>query len=351
MPHWLYLLPFFYLLIRNKKMNTFNTKKQKNSFYILTSIVMISLVNFLFGLDKIKSLQEFAPYIIFYFITFFIASNLKEKDMKILIYFVFVEVVFIFIEFALGIDTIYLHQEGARSGLSYVYLYYFRPHGLSSGSSTVAYKIFLGILLIDYLRLTKNKFYIILKWLFIAASIIVFNRTVLIALFIYYIMKNAKHIFRYIYIYIPILLFVLSIIYPTLYSQFNRGHNSIDLSYRDVIWADNFNFIKENILLGNNAHKYYVLLPEYNEYEHAHNSFIETLSSNGIIIFILYLFFILYNLTKTNYIYIIPILIYSSYQYGIFWGISYMDIVFMYLLVFNNRHFVQLKKLTYSRDK
>ena len=70
---------------------------------------------------------------------------------------------------------------------------------------------------------------------------------------------------------------------------------------------------------------------------HAHNSFVETLASNGIFIFLLYMFFVLKNLNRYNAKFVMPILVLSVLQYGIFWGISFLDIVFQYFLLRVNK--------------
>ena len=116
------------------------------------------------------------------------------------------------------------------------------------------------------------------------------------------------------------------------------GRNPKDvLSYRDIIYKKNILFIKKHYLFGNNSHKHKVYLKAYNTYEHAHNSFLEFASNNGIIISILWFLFILRNINRNNFIYLLAILILSMTQYGIFWGISLLDIIFIYYLCFYSK--------------
>ena len=134
---------------------------------------------------------------------------------------------------------------------------------------------------------------------------------------------------------IIIIISLLSISSISSISSKYSGRNSKDItSYRDIIYSEGIAAIKKRPLMGNNSHKYYVYLKAYNAYEHLHNSFLELMTTNGITIFLLYILFILMHLNKFNLIAVGLIILYSFTQYGIFWGISFLDIIFIYLLVF-----------------
>jgi len=339
-PHYFYLLAIIPIIFRDKGFYLELSSQQMNSFYLITFIIFLSLLNYMIGIPKLNSISNVIPYFIVYLLTFYISSKLTDKDLRILIWIIFIEILFVFFEFYNGINTIFTSNIDYRNGLSYEYLYFFRPHGLSSGSSTISYKIMIMLILIDYLKLNTTTLFKILKYVGLLAMIITFNRTVIIAMTLYYLMKNYKIFLNFRNIFIAIIListvlyYNFELILAIIDSQFNRGKDTLDLSYRDVIWLNNFNFIENNILFGNNSIKYLTLLDVYDELEHAHNSFIQILSTNGIVIFMLYVFLIVFNLKKTNFIYIVPFLIYSTYQYGIFWAISIVDIIFLYLLIF-----------------
>jgi O-antigen ligase len=68
---------------------------------------------------------------------------------------------------------------------------------------------------------------------------------------------------------------------------------------------------------------------------HAHNSFLQLLASNGIIISFLFLGILFFIWTKKNLLLLIPILLYSCFQYGIFWGFSLLDVFFFSILITN----------------
>ena len=51
---------------------------------------------------------------------------------------------------------------------------------------------------------------------------------------------------------------------------------------------------------------------------------------------LLFFTLIFINITKKNWIYIFILFVYSTFQYGIFWGISLTDILFFFFL-FNSK--------------
>jgi len=108
------------------------------------------------------------------------------------------------------------------------------------------------------------------------------------------------------------------------------------LSGRIEIWQKNREFIKHNFFWGNNSYKYYINY--YGAKAHAHNSYLQILATHGVAIFFLYLLLVFRNIRKDNYIYVIPILIYSLSQYGIFWGFSLTDIV-LFIFLFSKLNY------------
>jgi len=115
--------------------------------------------------------------------------------------------------------------------------------------------------------------------------------------------------------------------------QFFRGRGGVDLSYRDILWKQNFEFISKNLLFGNHSFKYLTLLDEYGFYEHAHNS-----SSKCFPPWIIHLLAVRSVDSREcqtrkrapgdAFHHSLP------FQYGIFWGISFLDIIFFKLLIF-----------------
>src|SRR5690606_15097111 len=109
--------------------------------------------------------------------------------------------------------------------------------------------------------------------------------------------------------------------------QLTRNRSGLDISGRDHIWAFYVQFISDNILFGNGGYKIY-----FQGKMHAHNSYLQLLATNGMVIFLLYLTLILKNIGRQNLFVVITLMVYSTAQYGIFWGISIMDIALFYFL-------------------
>jgi hypothetical protein len=77
---------------------------------------------------------------------------------------------------------------------------------------------------------------------------------------------------------------------------------------------------------------------------HAHNSFIELLATNGALLSGFFLMILVVMWKKHNFILLLTILLYSLFQYGIFWGFSFLDVIFMSFLLSN-------KNLLFHEDK
>ena len=110
--------------------------------------------------------------------------------------------------------------------------------------------------------------------------------------------------------------------------QFTRGSGGVELSGRSEIWTFFLLFISDNFIFGNGSVKLYA-----EGGMHAHNSFLQLLANNGIVLSFLYIAWLGININKNNFIYVISILIFSTAQYGVFWGTSVMDIT-LFLLLF-----------------
>lgn len=243
-------------------------------------------------------------------------------------------------EFAMGVNTVFTSNPefNRLSGLKY--LYFLRPMGLSSGTTTMAFKLLCALIMIDYIG-RKSVGWKIVRVILIVAVIINFNRTSMVAIACYYAAKfviDKSDAPKLKYKVFAILAFVVVLLVSggvdIILDQFFRGRDSVDLSYRDILWKQNFEFISKNLLFGNHSFKYLTLLDEYGFYEHAHNSFIEMLSTHGLFIFLLYILLIAVNVKRRNALLVMPFIILSLFQYGIFWGISFLDVIFFKLLIF-----------------
>src|SRR5690606_32047501 len=102
-----------------------------------------------------------------------------------------------------------------------------------------------------------------------------------------------------------------------------------------------YQFLAENPFFGNGSYKLWMNIN--GEIFHGHNSFLQTFATNGIVIGLLFIYLIFRNLNKYNYFYIVPIIVLSLFQYVIFWGVSFMDLMFFYFLFTTRERLVEEK--------
>jgi hypothetical protein len=117
------------------------------------------------------------------------------------------------------------------------------------------------------------------------------------------------------------------------------GAGNVQSSGRKLIWINYINYIQRNLITGNGSDKLmfrsWNIESESYKLVHAHNSYFQLIATNGIIITLMYLVFYLFQLKSRNYILLFTVLLYSMGNYGIFWGFSYLDVVFIILLSVN----------------
>lgn len=360
-PIYFFAFPAFYILLRKVNQEGWsyfavNFQKINKNFLIILLIVLATAINKVVNHYDDLTIFNFLPYTVVIPIAYFIAKHLRKKDLELLVFFIVVEALVVMVQYFLGTNTFFSgldqinQQTEGRAGL----LYYRRPYGLSMNSSVVAYKLFLAYLILDFLKL-KQLIHTVFRLLLLVAIYFTFNRTIFLAMAIYFTYSAlkvygpvidqllSKRIFKYQVKYILFaaiglvgLIFIVSLYTDAILNQLTRGKTkSVDLSGRDHIWAGFIDFINNNFFFGNGSEKHYVLHGE--SMAHAHNSYLQLMATHGIFIALLYIWLVLRNLTKYNFIFILSILIYSSFQYGIFWGISLMDIILFKLLFFYNR--------------
>jgi hypothetical protein len=346
-PHILALLPFFYLLILNPKYTSYKIYQLINNpksaistnTFLIGLLVLVSLLNSAYNYQKIDEVSQLVPYYIFIPATFYMAKVVKPKQWNWFIILVCLEVGVAVFQYAIGIQTFFPENLHVSKSYNPDLLYYRRPNGLSVSSSTLANKLFVSLLLTFYLKYKQNTKLLIQAILFVGIAL-TFNRTVFAAILFFYG-------FRFIYNIIdvkfkPSRMFVGSVVLfvglaavsyvlvaygDTIYHQLTRN-KGIDVSGRDQIWAFFMDFASKNVFWGNNGYK--IL---FNGRMHAHNSFLMVLATNGLIVSLMYMYILFRNINRNNMVFVFTLIVYSLAQYGIFWGISVMDICLFYFLV------------------
>lgn len=303
------------------------------NFLIILIIVLFSFINRMVHWDYIPNLRDAFPYFVLIIPTYFLSIYLKKQDAKWIVGGIALEAIVVILEWYFGVSTFDTSLSGFREFSEGGLMYSNRPIGLSDNSSLVAYKLILGWMLVDYFRF-KNWFFGVLKGVILVALVLTFNRSVLISFLIYIALFGFKQVFTFQYdrskavlwlIFGVIGVFALAI---TVYSkidvligQFTRNTGEIELTGRQYIWLDFWEFIKQNLAWGNASIKLW--LDSY----HAHNSYIQVIATNGVFIASLYFTLIYRNIRLHNISFVLPILVLGLTQYAFYWGISFLDII------------------------
>ncbi|MBK5209054.1 MAG: oligosaccharide repeat unit polymerase [Flavobacteriaceae bacterium] len=345
---------FLYLL------NDFQRKNIYNTDYFLMLFLVTSLIIYIFGYGfridfEGKSFNEYVPYTLFIVTTIYFSRHLNRIIIEYILWFILTEVVIGIILYILGIQYIFKPTSIGETEFGSSELYYYnKVYGLSAVSSVYAQKIFSGFLLLYFLKVKKFKF-LILGILFMGL-LITFNRTAIVSTIIFFIFLGIKEL-KNINIIRAILLFgfliTITIIsyqyFEEIVFQFFRGSDVVDYSGRDTVFTAYISFIENNFIFGNFVNKVWMEL-EIGRIYHAHNSYLETLASLGALLSLM-LFIYLWKVIKKEHLkYIVPILVYSLFQYGILWGVSYLDIIFFYFIFSLNKAEDQKININYSSD-
>ena len=321
---------------QNSKLSTENYQQIR----IASIIMLFSIINMYIGNiltpPASVSIQSFIPYTSLMIPTIIISSRMTSGVKNILLWLIVTEAVIVIGQYYFGVvsfwhDTADIYSEHIDSDL----LYYSRPCGLSRKPSVVAVKLLLGLLLLEQSPKSvrvKSWMYIILFF----AIALNFNRSVVIAVASYYsldllaqykkLIQNNPFKASNLKYTSAVMLAVVIVAYYNYeaisYQMFRGFDNIIQSSQRVSIWMHGLDFISSNPFMGNHSMKY-----SFNINYHLHNSFLQVVATHGLIISILF-GVLIYRSIIINGRGIILILVYSFFQYGIFWGISLLDIIF-----------------------
>lgn len=308
---------------------------RENLSYLIIVLSILCLINIFLGLSSDKlindgssRLQLFIPYLSLLLGSYLIGSHLNSHVIKYIIYLTAIECVVILIQYSLG-ETGFWYNSYIKNETNGDLLYYSRPNGFSTNSSVVAQKLLVSIwflILSKTFTYKQNKFIFILL---IFGLILTFNRTVFLALFLSYFLFSRGIRLKYKIISGFLVLAFFALFFSSIKSQFLRGSDEVQLESfsRYTIFQNGLNYISENPYFGNNSIKYFY--EENDRKFHLHNSYLEAAASNGIPIFLLLMYMIVRLLKRRN-VFVPPLLVYSLFQFGILWGISFLDIALFY---------------------
>lgn len=356
-PLYLYILLVPLMITRNTKLD-FN-------FYLIVLIVLLSVMNQVLNLKILLrdfSYADIIPYTIFIMISYLFGKNVNARVFHYLLLFISFEIFIGVLEYVSGVKSFFpavLKNIVGEAPFGFNGLiYYKRVAGLSTNSSVFAFKVFIGILLLHHLKIKGRKLYIYAT-IFSIGILITFTRSVILAVLFFlalacipqmsnFLKDLLNRKLRVLYILLAIgvfaLLFTLISNWEDLYFQLNRGMEDVDMSERDIVLQLYYNFLEEHPFFGNGSYKLWMNIN--GALYHGHNSYLQTFATHGVFIGLLFLYLVFRNMNKYNFYYLLPILILSQFQYVIFWGVSFMDLVFFYFLFITKDSLIKEKLLT-----
>jgi len=308
---------------------------QKIGWGLLIVAALVTTIVFTFGRPVIENYENSIaagfPYILLIILSLIVGWGFKKSDLKIILVCVIVEIFVGIAEYIYGIPSFFGVQNMGDTMIGDTDLLYFnRVFGLSLNSSVYAFKVMLGLVILLYLdKELSRKVFLFASALIAAGFVTSFNRTAIIAAVVGVAIHYRKN-WRVWLWGIPAALIALVAVAPYLMENFTRGRDEFDWSGRDVVFANFLSFLNDHFFFGNATRKVWLYLN--GDLYHAHNSYLELVASNGMIISLIFLAGYYLVLLRGRLSLAAPILIYSLFQYGIFWGLVFHDIVFAALM-------------------
>lgn len=287
------------------------------------------------------------PFTILLLGTIFFSKHMSFNNIRYLLYFILLEACIAIIEYLIGIQyIIYPGELGGETKFGETdLLYYNRVFGLSPNVSVLGLKLVVGIVFSIFLfernKISKTHTYQFIVIILVAA-ILSFQRTAILTVSIflcfYYLPWLLKMQFKYKVFLISIFSLVVLLVAVNsseILFQFTRGNPADFKDIRAVVFGLYFEFIFDNLIWGNFSEKIYMSFAGHSY--HAHNSYLQLIATVGVPLFFIWVLFFSHIIRGSRFVFILPFLIYSLAQYGIFWGCSLFD-VSMYSLIFLSKN-------------
>jgi hypothetical protein len=288
---------------------------------------------------------------VFLIICALIGRWINASTVRWLLVFICFEALVCSIQLALGQPYVFAGQRDAilNSGEtewgSTDLLYFNRAYGLSTNSSVAAQKFMLGVLILFYTAIRRR--WMILAGILLAAGLYcTFNRSTLIAVAFFILLKGAGVFLRtpgkrqlQVLATIALTATILTVKWPQVREQFLRGNldqSVVQESGRLGLLTAATETIAANPILGNFSQRFEV--SEYGEWLHLHNSWLQLLADHGIVGLLLIAHAIslirVWNLPA-----FLALSLYSVVQFGLFGKISLINIMFYYFMRHRQRSF------------
>jgi len=340
----LLLLPFcFYLFFRNGVSRAHFSGVGGIGFLLICIAAFIAVLFFLLFEAQYenfdKSIVGAFPYILMVVASIVIGLTVSYRDLKIVLYLIVLEVIVGLAEYIVGVPSFFnVQARGLTDFGSTELLYYNRVYGLSYTPSIYAFKVLVGVVLLNAFLMNETisrRVYYCLMALMVAGLLVSFSRTTIVSVAVGLMVLHVKN-WRWGLAALMLALAGFVFYYDVVLQQFTRGSGEVDLSGRDFIFPIYVEVIEDFPLIGNAASKLW--LDVGGRIYHAHNSYLQLFASNGILISLLFCFGYYLFVLRGRLVLALPILIYSTFQYGLFWGLSFHDIIFCAIMMWSTSH-------------
>lgn len=318
-----------------------------SNFYFIAIFIFVSLFvsicSVFFSNGDFSYYNNFIPLQISLLFSLIIATTITRQIAYYLVVFVLIECLAGCLQILFGVKTFFpfvsvaLPEIGDGSGL----LYYMRVYGFSENSSGFAGNVIIMVTLFSLFFFEQSrKIKIVFFSISFLGLLVCFSRSGLLAYALLVLVVFSKDFkIKDLQFLLPLLFLTLIaafflVDWSSVFTQFSRGRETVELSGRDLIWSYYFQQISYHPIFGNLSLRNFLFIPPYG-LMHAHNSYIMVLYIFGILPLFFIMLPILYlALRRMNvFILLIALLTYSLAQYFLFWGASLADIVFFAALV------------------
>lgn len=330
------------LLYRRRLLESVN--RQLVAVAILVS-ALISLLSFFADQGNLKFYGNFIPIQVGLLCSLFCSLAIDNKVAKFLIFLILFEILVGVTQYVVGVPTYFSFVNTTGIGISEGNLLYNkRVFGLSTNSSVLSGKAMV-MLCLYYGFFSKGNFVREAKLIHLAvliALMITFSRTgivaylMLVGLLVLKVIWSSKGPFVVFVILSSIIMAVLFLDFSLLVEQFTRGRGTVEVSGRDLIWAEYIEYIKRQAFFGNYGLKHYLYIEPYG-LMHAHNSIIMTTYVLGLVpLMLIILPLMAMVLLNIRLVYVLtPLVLFSMAQYYLLWGASFADVI-LFALIFNS---------------
>jgi O-antigen ligase len=333
-------------------------------FHFLLAFALFAIINFSINTPELENFEKSHlgafPFLALLPLAFFTATYFTEFDRRLFCLLVIAEIFIGVAEFSLGIRSLVGAEDLVQTDFETTdFMYFKRVYGLSSNSSIFALKVLFFAAFTLPIKPMKQLFdfesdrlltFYTMSCLFLifTGAFLTFNRTTLAAL--------AAHITLFTLTQprsratvLPITLFLAVIMVAALEGQRPGtlatawsyaieqlsvgGRSPVELSLqsgRGYLFKQFWDFSIDNAFFGNASAKAWMWYR--GRLFHAHNSFLTVLASNGLLIGIPFLLLFLRIFCRHFWV-MLPFIVFSTTQYGLFWGFSTADTLFYTIFV------------------